>query len=311
MLLKPALHCFRFLAQAEPLPLRPHYDADVHGLAVTLYRGFLSDCDAQVAQDIQCILRYLAATDYSIDAVMLLKEEAMESLLHAIFCDDDLDYEDAAEVQKRLAWLGDLHRSSLRSRPSQPAAGVVWKLQVTACYQLDQSAEAHSAILDAYNNHEISSASAVVSAYEVVPSHSYRVVLSFSCDFVPLHFLDLPEIVVGGLSVPPIDLMVVTEAILDHDGQQESADNPTEVCLVSPEGREVPVSSCGFLFNRYLWGRETQCVATAKKTQRQCLNRTHHVSRRCHLHRDVALYPAWVSGVTSEPLPDVSGLKMG
>lgn len=143
-----------------------------------------------------------------------------------------------------------------------------------------------------------SDASSVVTRYEVLVSTSYRSVVDFACEYVPVHLIDFPMAELHGQKLIPTDPMVVMEAIVDHDElvPMQGETHQGDIYLASPAGKEVYVHGAGLLSNKEYWGSKWQCTAIAKRTTRRCRNKTHHSSGRCHLHRDFIRYP--------EPTPD-------
>ena len=115
----------------------------------------------------------------------------------------------------------------------------------------------------------ISEAVPVAPRYKVVvSSSSYVVLVDFSYENVPMHLLD------NGHQVIPKDMMIVTEAIVNHDGQQQpsaaqSRQQHGDVYLASPTGEEIYVQGAGMLSNKYYWGSKWRCTATARTTRKR------------------------------------------
>ena len=149
----------------------------------------------------------------------------------------------------------------------------------------------------------------MVPRYEVVVSSSYEVLVDFSCENVPIHLLDFPVANFNGHQVIPKDMMIVADAIVNDDGQQQpnaaqAHQQHGDVNLASPTGEEIYVQGAGILSNKHYWGSKWRCTAaTARTTRKRCCNKTHDLSGRCYLHRDFAAYMelegCWVEMVSS------------
>lgn len=86
------------------------------------------------------------------------------------------------------------------------------KLQVAVRYDVECSNDAMDSINQSYEQHIISDALSVVPRYEVLVSTSYRSVVDFACDYVPVHLIDFPVADLNGQKLIPTDPMVVMEA---------------------------------------------------------------------------------------------------
>lgn len=144
--------------------------------------------------------------------------------------------------------------------PEQVGIGMT-KLQVAVRYDVECSDDAMDAINQSYEHHCISDAASVVPRYEVLVSTSYRSVIDFACDYVPLHLIDFPVVDLNGQKLIPTDPMVVMEAIVNHDGLEAiSGEGHGDVFLVSPADKEVLVHGSGFLSNKQYWGSNGNVV---------------------------------------------------
>lgn len=99
------MHCFRMRAAAEPKPLLPSFNRDVHRIACVFYRGFDSDCSEEDSRNIVAILRFLEQNDYRFSALKLLKKECVIELLNSLFSNECLDEEETKEVEGCLFWI--------------------------------------------------------------------------------------------------------------------------------------------------------------------------------------------------------------
>lgn len=152
-------------------------------------------------------------------------------------------------------------------------------------------------INQSYEQHIISDASSVVPRYEVSVSTSYRSVVDFACDYVPVHLIDFRVADLNGQKLIPTDPMVVMEAIVNLDEMGGiPGERQGDVFLASPENREVYVYGARLLSNKQYWGSKCQCTAIERTTSKRCRNKTHHSFGICHLHRDLTRY--------REPTPD-------
>jgi hypothetical protein len=99
------MHCFRMHAAAEPKPLLPSFNRDVHRLACVFYRGFDTDCSEEDSKNIVAILRFLEQFDYLLSALKLLRKQCVIDLLQGLFSSEFLDEEETKEVVACLLWM--------------------------------------------------------------------------------------------------------------------------------------------------------------------------------------------------------------
>jgi hypothetical protein len=287
------MHCFRLRTAAKPRPLSSRFNRDVHRLACVLYRGFDTDCSEEDSKNIVDVLRFLDQLDYRFSALKLLKKQCVIELLSTLFLNECINEEETMEVEAVLLWMrNDFDQQ--RVSELELVGNYRTKLQVAVRYDVQCSNDAIDSINQSYENHFISDASSVVPRYQVLMSTttSYRSIVDFACDYVPVHLIDFPVAELDGRKLIPTDPMVVMEAIVNHDElEPQSGENQGGVFLASPDEREVYVRGAGFLSNKQYWGSKWLCTAIARTTNKRCCNKTHHSSGRCHLHRDFTRYP--------------------
>eukprot|EP01032_Pedospumella_encystans_P012352 gene12352-14298_t len=210
------MHCFRMRAAAEPKPLLPFFDENVHHIACVLYRGFDSDCSEEDAANIVCILRFFAQLDYSLSALKLIKKSCVMNLLGGLFTNEYLDEEETKAVESCLWWMANESDKKETSSREQIVSRTT-KLQVAVQYEVECSDDALDAINQSYESHIISNACSIVPRYTVLVSTSYCSLIDFACDYVPVHLINFPVAHMNGRFFHPKDPIVVIEAILNHD----------------------------------------------------------------------------------------------
>lgn len=99
------MHCFRMRAAAEPKPLLPSFNRDVHHMACVFYRCFDTDCSEEDSKNIVAILWFLEQLDYQFSALKLIKKQCIIELLTSLFSNECLNEEETKEVEASLLWM--------------------------------------------------------------------------------------------------------------------------------------------------------------------------------------------------------------